>query len=197
MHQPKFILMLSVFLLISCENTFFPETCEPIKTVELRATPAGVIKQLFNSYTSRDINQFTQLFLKDTFKFYIAQSFDRTTMNYKNLQSEKADSFMLYVSTTSLFYYWDYNAEIYSTTNLFKNATDITVSKYEISNPEYQIGDKGDTVYAEVKVSGVSFEISVDGIPLSIANQPQVFLMRKDSKNLWVIWKWYDIGSEM
>lgn len=187
-----------MLLIISCE-VYFPDTVEPVQTVNNRTTPAGVIKQLFNSYNSRNINLFTQILWSDSFKFYISPDFDRTQLkNPGILLSERADSFMVYVNTTSLFYYWNYNAELTSTKNLFNRASDLKVgSSYFIYDPVYKMSDTGDTLYAEVKVEGISIDISYEGMIYVMENQPQVFLMKRDSENLWVIWKWYDLSSDI
>jgi len=186
---------------ISCDNLLFPQTGKPMKGDDPRKTPAGVITQLFNSYESRSIGIFTSVLAAD-FKFYISASFDRTQMVFSgDLQSEMPDTFMHYVNTTSLYYYWDYKAEVNSTTKLFSNAEDITIGEHSISRTNYTIDSNGDTAYAEVEIADVTFNVSrYEGIntlvTYQIINQPQVFLMKKDADDLWVIWKWYDLGTE-
>jgi hypothetical protein len=199
MYKIRPLLLLLFLIVLACENPFLPETGPPLETINQRSTPAGIITQLFHSYETQRIELFTDLLSKD-FKFYIASGFDRTTMTYSGpLLSEKPDPFMTYVNTTGLYAYWGYNAEVSSTTKLFSNADRIEISPGLTSTFNYICDASGDTSYVEVRVNNVTFEVSrYEGNLLatySLENQPQVFLLERGKDRLWVIKKWFDLGS--
>lgn len=200
----KYIMILfSVAIMFSCDNPFLPPTGVPFQSQvkSSRATPAGVISLLFQSYEQRRIELFSDVILKDKFKFYTASDYDRTRL--KELLSEKPDTFMLFVEANSLYYYWGYEREINSTKRLF-TSTDIDKieipSKPVISDINYNVNPSGDTVYAELKIQNYTIEVSkyengrTTLITYPVVNQPQVFLLQRDEKKQWVISKWYDLG---
>jgi hypothetical protein len=200
MDKNRLLIVVSFLMLMSCENPFLPKTGVPLNVSDPRLTPAGVISQLFSSYESRRIELFTDLLSKD-FKFYVASGFDRTNMTYSGkLLSEKPDTFMLFVNTNAFYDYWGYDAEVNSTSKMFHAEMIEIPSRPAISNTHYIFNSSGDTVCAEVKVNDVTFEVSryENGnvlVTYSLENQPQVFLLERDKDNLWVIKKWYDLGS--
>jgi hypothetical protein len=193
-------LLLLFLMIISCDNPFLPETGHPfLKTISQQLTPEDIITQLFHSYETQRIELFTGLLSKD-FKFYIAPGFDRTNMTYSGpLLFEKPDTFMLFVNTTGLYYYWGYNAELSSTTKLFSNADRIEISPGHSSTFNYVCDTSGDTNYVEVRVNNVTFELSrYEGntlVTYPLVNQPQVFLLERGEDKLWKIKKWFDLGS--
>jgi hypothetical protein len=189
-------------MLISCDNPFFPDTGLPLKVSNPRLTPSGVISQLFQSYETRRIELFTDVLSKE-FRFYIASGIDRKKMIYSDtLLSEKPDTFMLFVDKNKIYYSWGYGVEVSSTKKLFTTAEMIEIpSRPAISDIKYIVNSSGDTVFAEVKVTDVTFKVSQyeninSLVTYSLENQPQVFLMERDQNKLWVIKKWFDLGSE-
>jgi hypothetical protein len=196
MYKNRLLIVVSFLLLISCENPFLPETGVPLNVSNPRSTPAGVISQLFQSYETRRIELFTSV-LSKKFKFYVASGFDIIT----TLNPEKPDTFMEYVDKNSSYNYWEYDEEYKRTSKIFENAEMIEIpSRPAISNTHYIFDSSGDTIYAEIKVNNVTFEVSKYEsntlVTYSLENQPQVFLLERDEDNLWVIKKWYDLGSE-
>ena len=202
MYKSKLLFAVLFLMLISCDNPFFPDTGLPLKVSNHRLTPSGVISQLFQSYETRRIELFTDVLSKE-FRFYIASGIDRKKMIYSDtLLSEKPDTFMLFVDKNKIYYSWGYGVEVSSTKKLFTTAEMIEIpSRPAISDIKYIVNSSGDTVFAEVKVTDVTFKVSQyeninSLVTYSLENQPQVFLMERDQNKLWVIKKWFDLGSE-
>lgn len=205
------VVVFTFLMTLACYNPFLPPTDIPendlnrVENIGSRSTPENVIDQLFQSYESKNLTQFTDLLSKD-YRFYIASGFDQTNNNFSTkyggiLHSERPDSFMMYVNTSDLYYYWGYEAEVHSHNKLFSNAELITIpSRPQISEIHYIFNSTGDTVNAEVRIKNVTFEVSVFEestiTPYTVSNQDQVFLLEKDTSKLWVIKKWYDLGRE-
>lgn len=201
--MPMLILIFIIAcMLIQCDNPFLPPTGEPILVKSMRSTPAGVIKQLCESYESRNIALFTDLLSKkETFRFYVAPGFDQNRYNNKYAHPpEKPDTFMQFVRD-GYYYYWDYDAEVKSHSNLFAEAELLMfTSEPEIMNVNYVRNDSGDTIMAEVQTQYGEFEVDryedASLVAYIVSIQTQVFLMEKDPDGLWVIRKWYDLGNE-
>jgi hypothetical protein len=199
MYKSRLSAIIFLLLSLSCENLYLPDIGVPLNVPNPRATPAGVISQLFQSYETRRIELFTDL-LSNDFKFYIAAGFEKTMTNQEPLSSEKPDAFMHHVNENTLYYYWGYKSEIDRTSKLFSNAEMIDIpSRPEISDILYS--SFGDTSFAELLVKDVTFEVSKYEnsntlVTYSLENQPQVFLLERTTDSLWVIKKWFDLGSE-
>jgi hypothetical protein len=191
-------ILLIVLFTIYCDNPFLParpDTDRPIELVDPRQSPNGVINQLIKAYEYRNIGLYTSLLAGD-FRFYVASGFDKT--QYKGqIYSAKPDTFMDYVTDMSRdFFYWDSIAEVNSTRNMFDQTISIEVDQYQIDAPRYHC----DSLYAEVQVSNLLLDITIDiGFEYKIVNQPQIFVLKRIDRNgskIWVIWKWYDLGTE-
>jgi hypothetical protein len=205
------LIIISCIVILSCDNPFLPATGVSQKdpnSVDMpnsRSTPRGVIDQLFHSYETKRLDLFTALLSKD-YRFYIASGFDQTVNNFStkyggSLHSERPDSFMAYVNTSDLYYYWGYEAEIHSHSKLFSKAELITITSMpQIDQTHFIISASGDTTNVEVKVRNVTFEVSVldasSIVSYPVSNQEQVFLLERDTDKMWVIQKWYDLGRE-
>jgi hypothetical protein len=198
-------------VMLACDNPFLPATGEPLKVDTGRQTPAGVIQQLYTSYETRQINLFMDLFspTKD-FKFYVSPSFQTDyaqTSGGSNV--ENIDSSFSYAYSHVLdgkAYYWTYNDEIQIHNNMFSNAVDIRFTQMpqpvDTNSIYYFVGPEG-TLYAEVVVRDGMLQITaktpydqvVDDYYVDIG--VQVFYLEKDPRNpsLWVIAKWFDLGT--
>ncbi len=193
----RFLIIISLLLIpvtMHCDNPFFPPrpaTDRPLEiTDELPNSPAGVINQLFKSYKYRNISLYTSLLASD-FRFYVASGFAST--KFQPIKDTMPDTFMVHVPTSNSFNYWGYAAEVHSTKNMFENTRSIEIDQYQMSAPVYH----NDSLYAEVMVSNLLLHITIDiGFEYTIANKPQVFLLKQTDANVWVIWKWYDLGTE-
>ncbi len=200
MNRIKLIILLCFTVLsLSCENLFFPPIDRPLLVDNPRLTPEGVISLLFQSYETRSIETFAGILSKDNFKFYVASGFDKTQHRYSDpLLKERPYTFMQFVNSNNSYYYWEYDAEIYSHRKLFSGTARIDAQNGGGYDIHYVINTSGDTVFAEVKIDKFTFEVTTDDSPLpySVVNQPQVFLMQRDEKKLWSICKWFDLESE-
>ena len=184
-----------VLVKISCNSPFFParpQTDRPIELVDPRNSPAGVINQLFKAYEYRNIGLYTSLLTSD-FRFYVAQGIGSTKFEPK--QDTMPDTFMTNVPRSNSFSYWEYDVEVKSTSNMFSQTIYIEVDQYFINEPEYH----SDSL-AEVMVTNLSLDILKDiNEEYKIENQPQVFVLKRFEQNgskIWLIWKWYDLGTE-
>ncbi len=200
MRYNSLLFFLLLLLSVSCENPFLPpvpDTNRPLEVVDPRKSPVGVINQLIKAYEYRNIGLYSSLLASD-FRFYVASGFANTEMQYDGpLNSEKPDTFMEYIDDkSSAFYYWEATAEVASTRNMFDRTISIEVDQYQIDAPRYHC----DSLYAEVKVSNLLLDITIDiGYEYKIINQPQVFVLKRielKGSKIWVIWKWYDLGTE-
>jgi|WetSurMetagenome_2_1015567.scaffolds.fasta_scaffold01936_4 hypothetical protein len=201
----------AVLAAFGCFNPFFPETGEPINVAAARSTPAGTVQQLFTAYETRQINLFMDLFspTKD-FRFYVSPSFQ---LDYQKERAgaplETIDSMFNEVRRVkgySQMNYWTYDDEIEIHNNLFTQATDITMDvspqPIDTNTIDYFSSATG-TQYAEVIVRGGRFKITV----INAADQTaiyyyvdigeQAFYLEHDPQNatLWVIAKWFDLGT--
>jgi hypothetical protein len=194
------ISLFAVLFILYCDNPFLParpDTSRPIELVDSRHSPIGVINQLIKAYEYRNIGLYTSLLASD-FRFYVASGFDKTEMRYNGeLHSELPDTFMDNIEDmSSKFLFWGYEAEVNSTQKMFSQTRSIEIDQYQIDAPVYH----NDSLYAEVKVSDLMLDITMDiGFEYKIDNQPQVFVLKRLDQNgskIWVIWKWYDLGTE-
>jgi len=183
-----------ILFAMQCDNPFLParpDTDRPIEPVDNPInSPVGVINQLIKAYEYRNIGLYTSLLASD-FRFYVASGFAST--KFKPIKDTMPDTFMVYLPTSNSFSFWEYASEVNSTRNMFKQTISIEIDQYQISAPVYH----SDSLYAEVKVSDLLLVITLDiGYEYKIVNKPQVFLLKRTESKLWVIWKWYDLGTE-
>jgi hypothetical protein len=198
-------------LLFACDNPFLPRTGEPLKVDTGRQTPAGVINQLYESYRTRQINLFMDLFSPTRdFRFYVSPSFQTDySKTAGGVNVENIDSSFSYAYGHVLdgkAYYWTYNDEIQLHNNMFSEATDIRFTQspqaVDTNSIYYFTGPDGNQ-YAEVVVMDGMLQITaqtpyervVDDYYVSIGLQ--VYYLEKDPRNpsLWVIAKWFDLGT--
>ena len=203
--------VMPVVVLLACSiNPFFPPSGEPLKGDSGRTTPAGTIAQLFRAYETRQINLFMDLFsaTKD-FRFYVSPSFAPDyAKSHGNVNIETIDPAFQYVRGRGVTqaYYWTYDEEIQIHNNLFTQAVTIGFSVYpqpiDTNTITYLHGPDG-TYYAEVVSRGgaltiqVKTEWSMTVIEYKVDIGEQVFYLEKDPQNpsLWVIAKWFDLGT--
>jgi hypothetical protein len=215
-HSLKYCICFFLFAaLLFCDNPFFPKTGIPPVTSAMRSTPQGVIRQLINAYEARRIDLYTDLFsTAHDFRFYVSPAFavDGYTARFGARPCEEVDSMCRYVKNNindECFYYWTYAEEIMGAQNLFQKATDISF----VSTPTYAdeiryiTDDNNDTVNVEVVMRGGTIDIQ-GGVYIDSANQrcvdeypvdiyEQVFYLERDPQDnsLWVIKKWFDLGT--
>jgi len=198
-------------LFCGCFNPFFPPTGVPLSVDIGRSTPAGTVEQLFRAYQTRQINLFMDLFSpsKD-FRFYVSPSFqaDYAKERGGSATLETIDSMFSYVRQTlgiTEMYYWTYDDEIQLTNNMFTQAADIGYSvdpqPIDTNAINYFKAPDG-TQYAEVVVRGGELEIQVNTGDLTMVDYyidigVQVYYLEKDPVNpsLWVMAKWFDLGT--
>jgi hypothetical protein len=205
------IMVLPAAFLLACSiNPFFPPSGEPLKGDIGRTTPAGTIAQLFRAYETRQINLFMDLFsaTKD-FRFYVSPSFAADyAKSHGSVNIETIDPAFQYVRGRGITqaYYWTYDEEIQIHNNLFTQAVDIGFSIYpqpiDTNTITYLRGPPDSTYYTEVVVRGGEMVIRVStgdmtAIDYKVDIGEQVFYLEKDPQNpsLWVIAKWFDLGT--
>jgi hypothetical protein len=203
-------LAVSGMLLLACNNPFFPETGQPLKVDTGRQTPAGVIQQLYRSYETRQINLFMDLFspTKD-FRFYVSPSFGTEySLKYGSSNIENIDSSFSYAYTRVLdrkAYYWTYDEEMQIHNNMFSQTMSIEFDQrpqpVDSNSINYFTGPDG-THYAEVVVmDGILMITKASGVNVvekfEIKIGVQAFYLERDPRNpsLWVIAKWFDLGT--
>jgi hypothetical protein len=211
-HEPCVIAVASIAVLCifsACRDPFFPPTGKPDKTPSLRVTPDGVITQLINAYETKDLSLYQDLFpAAKTFHFYVSPSFvtsyNSGTRSYVN-PPEPRDSLLIYTSEYSYYYYWTQDVEMQSHKKLFLKATSITFTEQPGRQYRPIINEAGDTTNFEVLMTNGEIVIeTADPVDeYIIAIEKQVFLLERDvenqnpeNRNLWVIRKWYDFGSQ-
>jgi len=199
-----------LLLVCGCFNPFFPPTGEPQTVGMARSTPAGTVQQVFQAYETRQINLYQDLFspTKD-FRFYVSPSFQADyAKEWGTSDIETIDSMFSYVRVVkgiSQMYYWTYDDEIDIHDNLFSQAIEIlyTVSPQPIDTSDIRYFKASDgTQYAEVIVRGGTMEIRVSTGDLTEVDYfvdigEQAFYLEHDPRNsaLWVIAKWFDLGT--
>lgn len=197
-----FVAPASLLLLTVCRNPLLPPTGVPVNqsTEAPRATPQGVIDQLIDAYENRQIDLYIDLFPKDgSFRFFVAPSF---VGDYKARAKdfyEQGDSLLQFVSRSELYYYWTQDKEVQGCTRLFTQAASIEFTEKPVLASVRKFIDNGDSV-AEVLMTGGLLDIGqytdfnvITIYPVEI--ERQVFKLEKDERNLWVISKWYDLGT--
>jgi hypothetical protein len=206
-----YLIVIAGLALFACDNPFFPRTGEPLKVDTGRKTPIGVIQQLYRSYETRQINLFMDLFspTKD-FRFYVSPSFgtdyvtEHGSSNIENIDSSFSYAYAYVLDRKA--YYWTYNDEIQIHNNMFSEAVEIqftqTPQPVDSNSINYFTGPDG-IEYAEVVVRDGMLKITaqtpydrvVDDYIIDIG--VQVYYLEKDPRNpsLWVIAKWFDLGT--
>jgi hypothetical protein len=192
MVKTLFIVMLCMAM--HCSNP--PES----RTIGQRSDPQGLIDQLIESYETRNIDLFIDLFPHDnSFRFYISPDFyEEFRTKYQPL-SEVRDTRLLFIGQSEYYYYWTQDVEIEQHRQLFSHAHSIEFTSKPAIESVRKFIDNGDSV-AELRVTGGFLEVgtstndTVDIYPVAI--EQQIFLIIKDTLNSWVIRKWYDFSSE-
>ena len=183
-----------------CGSPFLPETDVPPEQpvdLHMRSTPEGVITQLIESYETRTIELFTDLFPDDSsFQFFIAPDYF-SDIDISKYDSEERDQRLLHL-VDNKYYYWTQTREIVNHISLFDRMDEIEF----VDKPTLEVRkftDNGDSL-AEVLATNGEMEIYDDqGTKIYVYHvkiEKQVFLMRKEPDNLWVIRKWYDFSRE-
>lgn len=206
-------------LMVLCDDPFFPVTGMPPLVKGPRSTPQGLVQQLINAYENRRIDLYMDLFSPaHDFRFYVSPVFaaDNSANGYQARfgarPCEPVDTMCHYVKDNindSCFNYWTYDEEMQATEGLFQKSTQITFSAppFFAGNIRFIVNGGGDTTNVEVVMDGGA--IVVDGTPdYSDPTQPfayeytieidkQVFYLERDpdSPELWVIQKWFDLGT--
>jgi hypothetical protein len=200
-------------LLLSCDNIFFPSTGKPLSGGTLRSTPQGILQQLILAYQNQRIDLYSDLFsTSKDFRFYVSPSF---ASEYNNGQPnskplEIIDTMYEYIIQhgISSCNYWTYNEEIQIHTNLFTKSSSITFAPQpSILQIRYMTNNNGDTTNVEVVIKDGEIDIFSEIYYDSENNRyedkyvinidTQVFYLERDPNNnrLWVIQKWFDLGS--
>ena len=207
-------------LLLFCDNPFFPATGDPPVTSSQRSTPEGVLRQLMTAYKDQRIDLYMDLFSSaHDFKFYVAHVFAFSDPKGQALFAGKTceliDSMCLYVKNNindTCFYYWNYDEEIQRTEILFQKSSgiDYVGSPTYADSIRYIVNGNNETTNVEVVMRGGTiyyftlpepcdtanpYQLCVDEWPIDIYEQ--VFYLERDpeSPNLWVIQKWFDLGT--
>jgi hypothetical protein len=203
---PAFILPLTVCSV----NPFFPPTGEPQTGSTGRSTPAGTVAQLYRAYETRQINLFRDLFsaAKD-FRFYVSPSFQEDYAKSRgSANRETIDPALIYIRNMGVTQalYWTLDEEIQIHNNLFTQAVEISYQVYpqpiDTSTVAYVRGLDGKE-YAEVVSRGGTMNIRVKTeydriLTLWVVDiGDQVFYLERDplDPSLWVIAKWFDLGT--
>jgi len=197
-------------MLFACDNPFFPRTGEPLKVDTGRQTPAGVIQQLYRSYETRQINLFMDLFSpKKDFRFYVSPSFQTDyALTHSDANVENIDSSFSYAYAHVLdkkAYYWTYDDEIHKHNNMFSEAYEIqftqTPQPVDSNSIMYFTGPDGNQ-YAEVVVRDGMLQLFANTAEVTNGEYDidigvQAYYMEKDPRDtsLWVIAKWFDLGT--
>ncbi|MBN1130862.1 MAG: hypothetical protein JXA71_17875 [Chitinispirillaceae bacterium] len=198
--------LIAALLVTACQIPFFPRVGTPDPLPPLRSTPSGVINQLIKAYEQKRIDLFEDLFPREkTFRFYVSPSFKAIyqTRPYGTIEPEPRDTLLHYTTESSTYYYWGHDQELQSHKRLFSRAESIVFKVKPIVSPgkfRYLVNDSGDTTNVELLMENGEITIKVtisgytDEYPIWI--DKQVFFLERDSKNLWVIRKWYDFGNQ-
>jgi hypothetical protein len=116
-----------------CYNPFFPPMGDPVPAPVQRGTPAGVVKQLIQSYESRRIDLFRDLFDADgSFRFYVPQS-SIQEMGLSHIHStatlEIALTYPAFIDSGTPYEYIRFSDEVALHNNMFENAELISFTK--------------------------------------------------------------------
>jgi len=163
----------------------------------MRSTPQGLITQFENAYQDISLSLYQNLLPTDgSFEFFVAPGF--VPENPVSLDVETRDTTLQFIGNSTYYYYWTQDIELKSEYALFQNALSmqfITPISIEQSRPIFD--SLGDTTNYEVEMTGelyISFN-NPDAYPDQDILISCDFLLARDSKNLWVIKKWYDLQS--
>lgn len=200
MKQNLTFIVIIGLLFAYCGTPFLPETdVPPEQTVDqhMRSTPEGVIKQLIESYETRSIELFTDLFPDDSsFQFFMAPDYF-SDIDISKYDYEERDQRLLNLADNK-YYYWTQTREIDKHRRLFDYIDEIEF----VSEPTLEVRfftDNGKRM-AEVLATNGEMEVSDNqGTRILIYRvkiEKQVFLMQKNTDNLWVIRKWYDFSRK-
>lgn len=196
-----FIVFFIGLFIATCGTPFLPETDVPIERpvdAGLRSTPQGVIEQLIESYETRRIELFKDLLPTDgSFQFFITPDyFDDYVVKYPRL-SETKDERLNYIGD-GIFNYWTQERELENHDKLFSRVDEIEF----VDKPTIEVrtfSDNGDSL-AELLATGGMMKITDDKVDsifiYNVKIEKQVFLLKRDAENLWVIRKWYDFSRE-
>ncbi|MDD5673125.1 MAG: hypothetical protein PHC61_03090 [Chitinivibrionales bacterium] len=191
-------------LCVHCDNPFFPKTGEPDRSVSLRQTPQGVINQLLKSYETKNISLFRDLFSPHgTYRFYVSKS-------YVEYSSSLCDTIALPLVADILpgtsYYYWTYPDEISKHEKMFSEVDEIVFTTQPIipsNGVTYftSANNDNDTTYATVILRDGEFTVTASQVlstPVDVAIEEQVFYLARDPADptLWVIDKWFDLGTQ-
>jgi len=195
----------------ACLNPFFPPTGDPLNSSVGRSNPAGVIQQLYQAYETRQLNLYADLFSpKKDFKFYVAPVFEQDYIQtHSNAYVENIDSsfeYAYYHVLDKQAYYWTYDEELYHHSKMFAEVTSIyfTQNPQAVDTSTIRYFKGPDSIdYAEVIVRGGQMALVVPTPADGVADEylldigTQVFYLEHDpaNKNLWVIAKWFDLGT--
>jgi hypothetical protein len=201
----------ALVLLTACSNNpFFPPTGEPQVGGVGRSTPAGTVAQLYRAYETRQISLFRDLFsTSKDFRFYVSPSFQADYAKSRGSTSiESIDPAFQYVRGRGITqaYFWTYDDEIQIHNNLFTKAVEISYLVYpqpiDTNSIIYTVGPDG-TNYAEVVSRGGTMMLRIKTEYATVVTEytvdmgEQVFYLERDpaSPSLWVIAKWFDLGT--
>jgi hypothetical protein len=200
MKQNLIFIVIIGLLFAYCGSPFLPVTGVPPEQpvdLHMRSTPEGIIKQLIESYETRSIELFTDLFPDDSsFQFFIAPDYF-SAIDINKYDYEERDQRLMHLADNK-YYYWTQTREIDKHRRLFDYIDEIEF----VSEPTLEVRvftDNGERM-AEVLATSGEMEVSDNQgsriVIYRVKIEKQVFLMQKDADNLWVIRKWYDFSRE-
>jgi hypothetical protein len=181
--------------ILSCDNgdPFFPPSGFYVG-VPMRSTPQGAMTQFENAYQDISLSLYQDLLPTDgSFEFFVANGF--VAENPVSLLDTARDTTLQFNGRYSVYWYWTQDIELRSEYLLFQNAGFMEFS----IGPEFTyypiIDSSGDTTKCEVTMTGELdiFFNDPDAYPDQAIDLNSDFLLTRDSKNLWVIKKWYDL----
>ncbi len=160
-----------------------------------RATLQGTMAQFENAYLDISLSLYQDLLPTDgSFEFFVAPGF--VPENPVTLNDTSRDTTMQFIGNYPYYYYWTQDIELKSQFALFQNAGFMEFGTL----PDIQyypiLDSAGDTVKCEVLMTGGELDIffnDPDTYPNQAISIDCDFLLTRDSKNLWVIKKWYDL----
>jgi hypothetical protein len=192
-----------VFVVSCANNPFLSDTGKPIDTSP--DSPLSVLDNLLDAYETQRIDSFEELFLADSFKFYLSPQLVESGISPNvTVNSEQIDTSFVHVSAGT-YSYWTYDSEVRSHRRLFDRANSIRVSiepLYDELDLVYHVDALGDTVGAEVVMRGGEMTLDVpreneayiiDIFTIDI--DQQVFYMVPVEGLGWLIKKWFDLGT--
>ncbi len=208
----RFVAIMSAIFFLGCNSPFFPATGKPKVETQFRRSPAGVIRQLETAYEHRRIDLFTDLFYPDSFRFYIASSFDpqnsKPRLDSSLLNATGQYPYIHRYYSWRKFEYWGFNSERRSHEALFSKAvrldftTGLNISSTTFLLDTIRDSSSGaivriDTTRAEtVLEDGALLQVEAPQFRGDVTIGVQVFYMIRDPRNpaLWVIYKWFDLA---